>query len=339
MTLPVPAVLLVFFNRPDLAKQTLSRVREARPSQVFIAVDGARSDRPEEADLCRQCQELVTEIDWKCDIHTLFRDENLGCRSAVSGAISWFFEHVDEGIILEDDCVPDSSFFPFCGELLERYRHDTRIMCISGDNPLDGRWMPQTSYYLTVVPFIWGWATWKRAWAHFENYEYAPVDNSWIRQLLTTEEAADYWERNINRTLNNQINAWGPRWLYSCLQNHGLTVVASRNLISNVGFDQRAAHTRNPKHWESARLTSSLDFPLKHPARICRDFEADNLIARVKFSIRPRKRTCENIGTRIDLHLVKIAGFAGRLKSQLARLHPRRVLRKCFRMLSRNTSS
>ena len=332
MTASTPAVLLIFFNRPDLARQTLARVRDARPSEVFVAVDGPRQDRPGEAELCRQCQELVSEIDWHCNVRTLFREQNLGCRSAVSGAISWFFDHVDEGIILEDDCLPDPSFFPFCEELLERYRHDTRIMCISGDSPLVGSWVPQTSYYLSVVPFIWGWATWKRAWAHFENYENTLVDNDWMRQLLTSEESANYWERNINRALTNKVNAWGPRWLYSCLMNHGLTIVSSTNLISNIGFDQRAAHTRNADHWESARATSSIEFPLHHPDRICRNFEADNLISRVKFSIKARNRAFEHVGSRIDRSVSAMAASLKKLTRQLARLHPRRVLGKLYRM-------
>ena len=128
---PIPPVLFLVFNRPDLARRVFARIREARPAHLFIAADGPRPDHPDDVPACRETRLLAAQVDWPCEVKTLFRDANLGCRAAVSSAITWFFEHVEAGIILEDDCLPDLSFFPFCAELLERYRDDERITTIS----------------------------------------------------------------------------------------------------------------------------------------------------------------------------------------------------------------
>lgn len=163
-----PPTLFLIFNRPDLTAEAFSRIREAAPSQLFVAADGPCAGHPEDENLCQQARDVATRVDWDCDVHTLFRDENLGCKEAVSSAITWFFEHVEAGIILEDDCVPDLSFFPYCGKLLSRYAEDERIFAIGGNN-----FQPQgreytASYYYSVYVHIWGWATWRRAWKHYD---------------------------------------------------------------------------------------------------------------------------------------------------------------------------
>ena len=121
------------FNRPDTTKQVFETIRKARPAQLFVAADGPRENRPDEAEKCAEVRRIVDNgIDWDCKVHRLYRDKNLGCKIACSSAIDWFFEHVDEGIILEDDTLPHPTFFQFCEELLKRYRDDERIMLISG---------------------------------------------------------------------------------------------------------------------------------------------------------------------------------------------------------------
>lgn len=327
-----PPVLLVLFNRPDLASQVLERIREARPQQLFIAVDGPRPDRPGEVENVEQCRQLVDRVDWDCQAETLFRLENLGCRQAVSQAISWFFTHVDEGIILEDDCLPEPSFFRYTAELLERFSDDERVMCISGDNPLAGHFHTEDSYYFSVTPFIWGWATWRRAWNLYENYPPAPASIDWLNDFLASEEAASYWKRMIDRTNRGEINTWDTQWLYSCWQNHGLTAVPASNLISNVGFDNRASHTRNADHWEANRATSPVTFPLKHPQQVVRNYEVDALIWQIKFSIKKKTRRFETFGMTIDDWATRLSLATKSLRRQMARLHPRRVLGKVGRM-------
>ena len=127
-------VLFLIFNRPDTTQQVFDEIRKARPEQLYVAADGPRKDQSADYELCKKTRDIIQQVDWDCKVFTCFRDENLGCKRSVSSAIDWFFSHVEEGIILEDDCVPDQSFFPFCQELLEKYRDDTRIMMISGNN-------------------------------------------------------------------------------------------------------------------------------------------------------------------------------------------------------------
>ncbi len=156
-------ILLLIFNRPDLTKKVFDQIKKAKPTQLFIAADGPRVGREHEQELCAQARATVDLIDWDCEVKTLFRDTNLGCGLGVSSAINWFFDHVEEGIILEDDCIPDLSFFSFCQTMLEQYRHDDRVAMISGTNVLPNQSVRESSYSFARYYDIWGWATWRRA--------------------------------------------------------------------------------------------------------------------------------------------------------------------------------
>jgi len=202
-SLKVP-VLFLIFNRSDTTQLVFNEIRKAQPAQLFIAADGPRKDRPEDIENCRKVREIIRQVDWDCSVSTLFRDENLGCKRGVSSAIDWFFSHVDEGIILEDDCVPDPSFFPFCQELLERYRDDERIMVISGDNLQFGRRKSQYSYYFSRCFHLWGWATWKRAWDNYDiKMELWPKikETGRLKDILHDPNAEKYWEIIFNDSL------------------------------------------------------------------------------------------------------------------------------------------
>ena len=155
-------ILFIIFNRPDTAKKVFKKIQKIEPKQLFIAADGPRKNKPEDVELCKQTREILNGINWDCELITLLREENVGCKKGPADAISWFFEHVEEGIILEDDCLPSDSFFPFCEELLEKYRYDTRIMHIGGSIQLPDYENPD-SYYFSRLSHVWGWATWKRA--------------------------------------------------------------------------------------------------------------------------------------------------------------------------------
>jgi hypothetical protein len=161
-------VLFLIFNRPNTTEQVFEAIAKAKPRCLFVAADGPRTDKEGEAEKCQAVRDIIKRVDWDCEVKTLFREQNLGCKEAVSSAITWFFEQVEEGIILEDDCLPSDSFFSFCAELLEKYRDDKRIMMISGDNFQDGIQRGDASYYFSSVPWIWGWATWRRAWRLYD---------------------------------------------------------------------------------------------------------------------------------------------------------------------------
>ena len=220
-------VLLIAWRRPHTTKEVIDSIRAVAPSRMFVACDGPDPRRSNEAGLVAGTRAMIAnEIDWPCMIERRYSEENQGCRLGVSNAISWFFEQVDEGIILEDDCVPHPDFFPYCAELLGRYRDDSRIWCISGDNSagihLTGDW----SYGFIRTPLIWGWATWRRAW---KNYDDQMLGWSDVRATQLVEYIFNEpLERKLLTGFFDELldadgpDTWGTRWSCSALLSSGL---------------------------------------------------------------------------------------------------------------------
>lgn len=281
-----PPVLFLVFNRPDLTEKSFAAIRLARPKQLFIAADGPRANRSDEKRLCERVREIAQNVDWTCEVRTLFRDHNIGCRDAVRLAIDWFYSNVEEGIILEDDCLPDPTFFPYCAILLDRYRHDERIMCITGNNFQKGRPGNKASYYYSIYNHCWGWASWRRAWACFDNRmtDWPDLKRSDFLSGFLRPNTADFWRSAFDSVHEGKLNTWDYVWTYACWINSGLTVVPSTNLVENVGFDARATHTtREPKqNWQNERLP--IEFPLISPKNVCRSVQADIFTEDCQFS-------------------------------------------------------
>jgi len=271
-------VLLLVFNRPDLTKRVMQQVREAEPPKLFVGGDGPRANRPDDPEKCEKAREVATQVDWDCEVHTLFRDENLGCKQAISSAITWFFEHVDAGIILEDDCVPHPTFFPYCAELLNTYRDDERVMTISGNNFQPDSRTYGHSYYFSAYMHCWGWATWRRAWEHYDG-EIPSWDRlretEWLEGWLGSKMEAAYWTEIFDRVRRNEIDSWAYPWTFACWRGHRLNVLPASNLVSNIGFDKRSTHTQNPNSDVAALPVESMSFPINHPDTIVRHYEAD----------------------------------------------------------------
>ena len=270
------SVLLLIFNRPTLTFATFERIRAARPERLFIAGDGPRGDRPEDATAVEQARTLTGMVDWDCEVKTLYRNHNLGCARAVSSAIDWAFESVDELIILEDDCLASASFFPFCTELLERFSDDQRVFVISGDNFQQGPPRTPYSYYFSRYNHCWGWATWKRAWRHFDlEMRLWPEirDGQWLVDVFQDPLAVGYWTRVFDEVHAGKIDTWDYQWTFACWMQGGLTVLPAVNLVQNVGFGENATHTKKEScHGPPAE---NLIFPLSHPSYVLRDDHAD----------------------------------------------------------------
>jgi hypothetical protein len=270
-------VLFLIFNRPDTTRQVFNEIRKAKPTQLFVAADGARKDNPADNELCKKTREIIRQVDWDCTVTTLFRDENLGCKYGVSSAIDWFFSCVDEGIILEDDCIPDQSFFLFCQELLEKYRDDERIMMISGDNFQFGKRRSDYSYYFSRHVHIWGWATWRRAWKHYDiDMKSWPEikKRKWLKDIVKGNAAEKFWDKIFETTYLGKINTWDYQWVFSCWIQNGLTILPNVNLVKNIGFDENATHTKG-KNKQANLPVSSVEVPLKNPDFIIIDNDAD----------------------------------------------------------------
>ena len=242
-------ILVMAFNRPDLLRALLQRLREVKPQHLFVAVDGARIDRPGEAQKVQECRDLVATIDWPCEIHTLFQPENLGCGLGVSTAITWFFSQVERGIILEDDIIPDPSFFGFCSELLDRYEQDSRVFAVTGCNfvPRDAQTHPKDAYRFSRVAHIWGWATWRRSWD-----SYSLDIAGWQRQLgprtLWKSSGGSlagtlFWAMTFELMARKQVDTWDAQLVYAAMRQGQLIATCNTNLVENIGFGEDATHT------------------------------------------------------------------------------------------------
>jgi glycosyltransferase involved in cell wall biosynthesis len=260
-------LLLLAFNRPKHTKAVFERIREIRPKALYIALDGPRKDLPEDITNCNEVKKIILEgINWKCSIHTLIRDENLGCGLAVSSAIDWFFSQVEQGIILEDDILPDPSFFLFCEELLEYYKHDTRVMMISGFNILGDIGENEASYSFYRFGSCWGWATWRRAWK-FYDYKLSNWNEfhkkGILYKIFQNNNQAAYIEFNLNQlSKHNNSYTWDYQWEFARITQCGLSIAPRVNLIKNIGFDSEATHT---KTFPLNTPVESIDFPIIHP--------------------------------------------------------------------------
>ncbi len=264
-------VLFIIFNRLDTANRVMENIRKARPKKLYIASDGPRADVKNESEVVQHVRDsILKQIDWPCDVKTLFQTQNLGCKKSVSSAINWFFENVEEGIILEDDCVPDISFFEFCQELLEKYRFDEKIGAISGAK-IEKNVVDDEDYFLSKVPRIWGWATWRRAWK-----KYDITMNAWpefkkqnkIAQIWEPKKYQKYWNDVFDRTFRAEIGTWDYQLVFSFFENNLMCICPKVNLVSNIGFIQSSTHTNIINHDVSALPTQSIEFPLKHPAHL-----------------------------------------------------------------------
>ncbi|WP_297816408.1 hypothetical protein [Segetibacter sp.] len=239
------------------------KIRQQRPSTLFVASDGARESRPEEAAVCEECRNIVLNgIDWPCEVKTLFRSENLGCGKAVSSAISWFFDNVEEGIILEDDVVPTRSFFSFCRKMLSKFRDDTGIMHVSGNNFQLSR-IGSDSYYLSKIPHCWGWATWRRAWQKFD-FELKLFKEDQKPAYFDYPTIDNYWH-NIFKLTKNQLyrHVWDYQWVFALFNNNALSIAPQYNLVSNVGFGTHSTNTHNDTDYLANLKSYEVNFEIK----------------------------------------------------------------------------
>ena len=266
MTAPV---LFLFFNRPDTARKVFAAIREARPERLFLAADGPRELQPSEAELCQRTRECVEAlIDWPCEVQRLYREHNLGCRVAVSSAIDWFFSHVEAGIILEDDTLPDSSFFRFAEVLLERYRNKPEVMHISGNNYQGGRIRGNGSYYASQFAHSWGWATWRRAWARYK-VDISGFERDWDNLsagLGFSKDRAAWWFKSLEGGANFEINTWDFQWHYAIMKQRGMCLLPQVHLVRNIGIGSDATHTHSHTNTTLTPCRSLKN--IKHPPHL-----------------------------------------------------------------------
>lgn len=261
-------ILFVIFKRQDIALESFQKIREIKPSKLYLACDGAREHVEGEKVLVENTRKaILNAIDWTCDVHTLFQNSNLGCSKGVYTAINWLFQNEEEGIIIEDDCVMQNSFFPFVEELLNKYKDDTRIGMIDGANYIKNTPIPD-SYAFSRYKSTNGWATWKRAWKQMDidmewrNLKYA---TSIIANMGYKSKDIKYWKYRIKAVDHDYVSAWDWQWYFTLAANNQLAIYPKCSLITNIGFGSGATHTSNkhtPKRYISCE---DITFPLQHP--------------------------------------------------------------------------
>lgn len=273
-------ILLLVYKRPHLTQQVFDVIRQARPPRLYIAADGPRPDEASgDKVLCEEVRRIATAVNWPCEVRTLFRGENLGCRRAVSGALDWFFEQEVAGVIVEDDCLLDQSWFPFVDELLHRYQHDERVMSISASCFKPHRLVTQQSYFFSHYPQYWGWGSWRRSWAHYDHdMSLWPQlrDTDWLLSIGHGNRSfKSFWTFIFDKTHACEIDSWGYRWTFSCWTQHALTIVPVKNLVQNIGFGLEATHTKRRYAVNQNMALEKMEFPLIHPPDLIQDFAAD----------------------------------------------------------------
>jgi hypothetical protein len=275
------AVLFLVFNRLDTTKQVFEEIKKAKPLRLYIASDGHREKREGEKEIVGSVRQYILDnVDWDCEVKTLFRDNNLGCKIAVSEAITWFFENEEMGIILEDDCLPSQSFFWFCEELLEKYKHDKRVGIISGNNFNDKK-IGDADYYFKKIPHIWGWATWKRVWNDFDinmtDYPEFKRTNK-IKEVWVNKKYQSYWLDIFDRTYKDEINSWAYRLTFNFFNKNILSICPNFNMVKNIGFGDDSTNTLIKVNGVSNLDFYNITFPLKHPENIICDKGVDDYI-------------------------------------------------------------
>jgi hypothetical protein len=289
-------VALLIFNRPEITSRLVDEIIRAQPPKVLVFADGPRPDHPEDAALIAATKTVVSEAPWPCEVLTNYSETNLGTKYRPATGLDWVFQNVEQAVLFEDDCLPHPSFFRFCDELLERYRDDERVMMISGNNFMGGRRLTTDSYLFSHYAGIWGWATWRRAWRHYdvELREWPAVrETRFLQDVLQNEDEVTFWRQCFDRIISGETQTWDHQWQFACWAQRGLSIMPAVNLCTNVGFGPTAQHYKEFDPKLAAVPVEEMNFPLQHPQSIVRNREADDFAFRELLSggVSKKRRT------------------------------------------------
>jgi hypothetical protein len=289
-------VALIIFNRPDRTERVFAAIRQAQPSKLFVVADGPRPTREDDKEKCVAARAIIDRVDWDCEVLKNYAPENLGCGKRVSTGINWVFEHVEESIILEDDCLPHPTFFQYCEDLLERYRHDLRVMHISGNNFYSGKYSRPDSYIFSRYAHMWGWATWRRAWQYYDfEMKLWPQlkQQSSLQDIFCDPHTIMTWTRILQDVADGKLDTWDFQWIMTCLFQNGLAVLPNVNLVSNIGFGADATHTFSAESTavdglQLSLATEPMTFPLKSPDVMLPDSQIDRFMQDALYDYFPK---------------------------------------------------
>ncbi len=275
-------ILILLFNRPKETKILINRLRNLKPSKIYISQDGPRKSLEKDTILCESVKDLLKDIDWDCEVKKKFNKINLGCRTSVSLALNWFFENEESGIILEDDCIPSNSFFNFCEEMLKKYKNYENIYSISGSNFQNNQQIGDGDYYFSKYAHCWGWATWKRAWNKYDDdmkfWTKFKKSDLWKKLHLIPLEKK-YWLKIFDNVYERKIDSWAYVWLASVWYAGGKSIIPNKNLIINIGFNEFATNTLSTSKLDQNKL-KFLEYEnnLTHPSEQKINYKADEYV-------------------------------------------------------------
>jgi hypothetical protein len=278
-------VAYIVFNRPRHTRETFAAIRKQKPVQLFIIADGPRQGHPEDVERCREVREVVALIDWPCEVHRNYSDNNLGCKHSVSSGLNWVFSRVDRAIILEDDCLASPDFFSFCNTLLEFYKNNERVWTVAGNSYQPEHQRGDGSYYFSKYPNCWGWATWRRAWQHYRGD--MPFLKEWKksprwRECFPVRAEQRYWNRIFRLCQQGKIDTWDFPWIACAMYGGGLTATPNANLVKNIGFDAEGTHTTGLDDGFTYDITPLGS--IVYPSEIKADVQADEFY-RLRFFV------------------------------------------------------
>jgi len=274
-------ILLLIYNRPKHTQVVLDAIRQVKPKTLFVAADGPKAGDPLVAQLCEETRDVVTKgIDWACEVKYLFREDNLGCGNAVSSALDWFFQHVNAGIILEDDILPSNDFFKFCASMLTRYESDESIYSIGGFSCISGDETQtfHSSYIFSSYVQIWGWATWRRAWVKYR-YQLDPTRRTELSRNLTNNYHFSFKERLnwigiFDQQTKLSFNTWDYQWTFAVWLNKGKTIIPVNSLTQNIGFGIDATHTKGGDFLETIEISKMDEIVDPKSQSISKEYDA-----------------------------------------------------------------
>jgi hypothetical protein len=316
-------VALIIFNRPDLTERAFAQIAAARPRELFIIADGPRSDHPGEIEKCKAARAVAEQVDWNCEVRSNYSDVNLGCGHRPASGISWVFEHVDRAIILEDDVIANPTFFEFCDELLERYKDDERVMQVCGHNYQLGHTRGPYSYYFSRRTICGGgWATWRRAWKHFDfDMKLWPTlrGGSFLLDVLEDEDISRRWTKLLDTAHSKTPSSpsattadyWDYQWTFAIWSQSGLSLCPNPALVSNVGYREDGTHTKSANTLWANLPAGEMEFPLRHPPYVVRNREADHFFLQLaKQQVKPEV----SIRTRVSRRIAQLlTGWRGKV--------------------------
>lgn len=297
-------VALIIFNRPGLTQQVFTAIRKVRPVKLLVIADAPRADQKDDIENCALARNIIEGIDWECEVVKNYAANHLGCGKRPATGIDWIFSLVEEAIILEDDCLPHTTFFPYCQELLKKYSEDERIMSISGNNFQYGRRRTENSYYFSRYSQTCGWATWKRAWQHYDfDMKLWPEirKGQWMSDIFGSIQVVEqnhqlrfkmtgglrvieYWQQIFDVVYHKKIDAWDFQFAFASFLQNGLHILPNMNLVSNIGYGPDATHTKHAGSSLANLQAEAMDLPLRHPPFIIRDAWADAFLQANNFS-------------------------------------------------------